>query len=163
MVKELRLNRNITSSLKCNVNFHPTFITRCLVILYQVVVACIWCDMKQLVCSVYLKKKRLCCMATLFLKASNVFFFCLFFFNSVSSSLFCWVQQTLAARWRPTDEWWTARSACAPEVNTTTWRTWAETCTTTPSSRCWETGPSGTTSRCGRQACRLIDWQDDRR
>ena len=32
-------------------------------------------------------------------------------------------------------------------ASTTTWTTWARTCTTTPSSRCWATGPSATTSR----------------
>ena len=38
-------------------------------------------------------------------------------------------------------------SASGLAASTTTWTMWARMCTTTPSSRCWATGPSGTTSR----------------
>ena len=40
-----------------------------------------------------------------------------------------------------------AHSASGRAASTTTWTTWVGTCTTTPSSRCWATGPSATTSR----------------
>lgn len=41
----------------------------------------------------------------------------------------------------------TPRSVSAQEANTTTWTMWVKMSTTTPSSRCWGPGPSGTTSR----------------
>ena len=39
------------------------------------------------------------------------------------------------------------RSACGPAASTTIWRTWASRPATTPSSRCWATSASATTSR----------------
>ena len=44
------------------------------------------------------------------------------------------------------------RSACGPAASTTTWRTSAAPPGTIPSSRCWATSPSGTTSRRTRSA-----------
>ena len=46
-------------------------------------------------------------------------------------------------------------SAYARAASTTIWTTWARTCTTTRSSRCWATGPSATTSRSGCESPRL--------
>lgn len=74
---------------------------------------------------------------------------------SVCSSLSpsSWGGQTPAARWLRTAGWSTVRSVSEQVASTTTWRTWVETCTITPSSRCWGTGRLETTSRSGRGSC----------
>ena len=53
----------------------------------------------------------------------------------------------------------TRRSASASPASTTTWRRWASTPTTTPSSRCSATGASATTSRTRRSSGRGNCWR----